>query len=227
MIRVGLINGSPRGQNSASQYFLSEAGRRLDPGLTRTEIIVVSDQLQRGTAEAALAAMNAMDALILAFPLYVDGIPSAMLDFMIRFEAYRIEHGEASEAGTPRVYAIVNNGCIEGTQNRHALQIVEHFANAAGLQWRFGVGIGGGEFLRQTKDQIPLQSKVKRKLLDALAELQADLETQEAACRKNIFFTPGIPQSFYMLAGNMGWIKSANQNGLKRKQLLAQPHRSD
>jgi hypothetical protein len=150
-----------------------------------------------------------------------------MLDFMIRFEAYRLEHREDAGAGTPRVYAIVNNGFIEGAQNRHALRILEHFANAAGLQWRFGVGIGGGEFMRQTKDEIPLKSKIKRKLLEALSQLQSDLETQEVACRKNIFFTPGIPQSFFMLAGDIGWIQSAKQNGLKRKQLLAKPHPSN
>ena len=54
-------------------------------------------------------------------------------------------------ACTPRVYAIANNGFIEGKQNEPLMQLMENFCRRAGLTWGGGVGIGGGVMLNVTR----------------------------------------------------------------------------
>ena len=47
-----------------------------------------------------------------------------------------------------RLYAIANNGFIEGQQNRTALRILESWCLHSGAIWSGGIGIGGGVMLR-------------------------------------------------------------------------------
>jgi hypothetical protein len=49
------------------------------------------------------------------------------------------------------VYAIANNGFIEGRQNEPLMRSLEHFCARSGLTWCGGVGIGGGVMLNVTR----------------------------------------------------------------------------
>lgn len=49
------------------------------------------------------------------------------------------------------MYAIANNGFIEGKQNEPLMQLMENFCRRAGLTWGGGVGIGGGVMLNATR----------------------------------------------------------------------------
>ena len=49
------------------------------------------------------------------------------------------------------MYAIANNGFIEGKQNEPLMQLMENFCRRAGLTWGGGVGIGGGVMLNVTR----------------------------------------------------------------------------
>ena len=131
-----LINCSPKKSFSASAYFL---------GLTRffTGGDRVTEKLRTpADHERILAQLHDTDAVVFCLPLYVDGIPSHALRFLEQMEAYCRENGLH-----PRVYAVANNGFIEGKQNEPLMQCFEHFCARAGLVWGGGVGIGGGVML--------------------------------------------------------------------------------
>ena len=224
MKRICMINGSPRGPKSGSQYFLDEIRRLLDPVQFRTEDFAIADCLKNGSVAQAFAAIDNADCLIFAFPLYIDSIPSHLLDFLHQLAAHR-KSAQAAAPGAqlPRLYAVVNNGFIEGTQNSNALRIMRHFADAAGFTWRFGVGIGAGEFMKETGKTIPLQSKLKHKVYEALVKLKQDIENEEVTIEKNLLVNPAMPKVLFMMAGRHHWISDARKNRVAKKQLYARP----
>lgn len=134
------INGSPKKRFCASSYFLFL--QRLFVGGDK-----VTEHLRtRGDYQRILDQMPGADAVVFGVPLYVDGIPSHVMGFMEEMERSCREKGLH-----PRVYAIANNGFIEGKQNEPLMQLMENFCRRAGLTWGGGVGIGGGVMLNVTR----------------------------------------------------------------------------
>lgn len=134
------INCSPKKSFSASSWFLAmlrlfTAGKK------------VSEKLRTPADHARiLEQLRGADAVVFCLPLYVDGIPSHVLRFMEKMEAFCKEN-----ALTPKVYCVANNGFIEGKQNEPLMRSFEHFCARAGLGWGGGVGIGGGVMLNVTR----------------------------------------------------------------------------
>ncbi len=134
------INGSPKKRFCASSYFLFL--QRLFVGGDK-----VTEHLRtRGDYQRILDQLPGADAVVFGVPLYVDGIPSHVMGFMEEMERSCREKGLH-----PRVYAIANNGFIEGKQNEPLMQLMENFCRRAGLTWGGGVGIGGGVMLNVTR----------------------------------------------------------------------------
>lgn len=72
--------------------------------------------------------------------MYVDGIPSHVLEFLQEAEEFCLKNGCHFF-----VYAISNNGFIEGIHNKSHLKMYECWCRRAGLTWGGGIGVGGGE----------------------------------------------------------------------------------
>ena len=139
-MKTVFINCSPKKRLSASSWFLALS--RLFTGGKK-----VSETLRApADHERILAALIDADAAVFVLPLYVDGIPSHVLPFLEKLEQFSRERGLRL-----RVYAIANNGFIEGRQNEPLMQELEHFCARAGLPWCGGVGIGGGVMLNVTR----------------------------------------------------------------------------
>lgn len=117
-MRVIFLTASPKRRGGASRYFASLL-RLFLPGAQKT----ILPLRNRGDFSKALSALEDIDALCLCFPLYVDALPSHLIEFLALAEAHCREH-----ACHFRVYALGNNGFIEGRQNRpratHAARLV-------------------------------------------------------------------------------------------------------
>ena len=50
-----------------------------------------------------------------------------------------------------KIYAIANNGFIEGNQNAPLFRVMENFCTRSDLQWCGGIGIGGGVMFNALK----------------------------------------------------------------------------
>ena len=139
-MKTVFINCSPRKRFCASSYFLFL--QRLFTGGEK-----VTEKLRTpADHERILDQLRGADAAVFCVPLYVDGVPSHVLRFMEKMEAFCRENRLRLH-----VYCIANNGFIEGRQNDPLMRVFENFCARAGLTWGGGVGIGGGVMLNVTR----------------------------------------------------------------------------
>ena len=139
-VKTLFINCSPKKRFCASAYFLFL--QRLFVGGEK-----VTEKLRApADHDRILEQLRDARAVVFGVPLYVDGIPSHVLRFMEKMEAFCKENDLR-----PSVYCVANNGFIEGKQCEPLMQCFGHFCRRAGLTWGGGVGIGGGVMLNVTR----------------------------------------------------------------------------
>lgn len=132
-MRVMLMNGSPKKMFSTSGYIQ----KIMKPMLGRVDIISCPMHTKADIPNA-LEQLKDIDALVIASPLYVDGIAANMLGFLAEAEKVCKEKDYHF-----KVYSITNSGFIEGHQNEINLRQYECWAERAGLTWGGGLGVGG------------------------------------------------------------------------------------
>jgi multimeric flavodoxin WrbA len=206
-LKITLINGSPKPRKSASGL-IADALRHRIGDAAECAVRRVSGP-DCGDIPASL---DGSDALVLVFPLYVDGVPSQLLRFLDEAldDIARAAKGAA-------VYVVVNNGFFEGRQNRVVFEIMRNFATRAGLRWGQAIGVGAGGMI-YTAPIGRGTMKNLGKALDALAE-----NILNARSGADYTFEPNFPRALYKAMGHRGWRRAARKNGLRTKQLYAKP----
>ena len=145
-MNVLILNGSPKKRGSTSKFL----GRVMGCLLPGCKMRYASIRAKSDCA-SVLEQLKQIDALILAAPLYVDGIPSHVLEFLQLAEQFCLENSCHFS-----LYAISNNGFIEGSHNKVHLKMYECWCRRAGIAWGGGIGIGGGEMLRVLSICFPI-----------------------------------------------------------------------
>ena len=203
-MKVAFINGSPRKDAGITARLL----RVMEERLQGCEIVRGWDSLAPFACEGGgAAAPGGADAILIAFPLYVDGIPSNLLRELI-------EHEQGLPPGT-RVYALVNNGFYEGEQNATAISMIRNWCARAKLAWGQGVGVGAGEILKReaimAMAAVVARGSLKRYngALDALAANILAGKGGGDVCTR-----PGLSRAMYIRGGNISMRAAAKANGL-------------
>ncbi len=202
-MRLVLWNGSPKAKGSASAVFLDYLAGQAGPEHTLCRV--------GGLKAPAAADFRGADALVLAFPLYVDGIPGHLLGMLEALEPdLRVLAPEA------KVYAVINCGFFEAGQCAHAMELLRHWCRRAGLCWGRGVCVGGGGMA----NAAPLGrggplSPIAR-ALDALAA-----SVLSGGLGEDILAQPALPRRLYVAAAHLGWNKTGRKNGLSKADLCA------
>ena len=213
MINLCVINGSPRKQNSGSSYLISELAKLLDKNVKTKEYYISNLMKDKTLLEEVIS----YDKIIFTSPLYADCFPSTMLEFMAAFEDFIKEKDNIKMD----MYCLVNCGFLEGTQNKIALNIMNNYCMHLNFNWRFGVGIGGGEFMTGSKD-MPLNSRMKKPVYNAFLALKEDIENNSSEVIDNILTNAKMPKIIFKFAANIGWKSMAKKNNLKAKDLYKQ-----
>ena len=143
MEKTVLINCSPKKRLSVSGFIMKCSGLMIRGRKEYFQLRTPADRLK------ILNALKTADKAVFVTPLYVDSVPSHMLPFMKEMEAFCRENGL-----NLKVYAIANNGFIEGKQNEPLMQVMENFCVRSGLSWCGGIGIGGGVMLNVERIMI-------------------------------------------------------------------------
>lgn len=209
-MKIALINGSPKIENSASGCLLKELKAFLEYNNNIiSEYHFNKTQLSREEMEQ-LAQCNV---LIFAFPIYVDGIPSHLLNCLMQLESFF----SAIEKKNIIVYSIVNCGFYEGHQTAIAIEMMRNWCIKSGLCWGQGVGVGAGGMLVSIKN-VSIGYGPKKNLGVAFKKLADNILKRSSG--EDIFITANFPRILYKLAAEMGWRKSIKANGLKRKDLF-------
>ena len=207
-MKIALVNGSPKMSHSASGCLLDHLEALLD----NENHEITKHSLRRPKLHQQVAQdLSTCDALVLAFPLYVDGIPSHFLSCLMQ-----LDECLAQTEKEILVYAIVNCGFYEGEQARWALAILENWCQRAKVRWGHGIGLGAGGMIPSTAN-IPLDAGPNKNLDKALKRLARNI--LQRASDQNLYTTANIPKLAYKLAAEMGWRRSAKLNGLKRHDL--------
>ncbi len=205
-----MINGSPKLGKSNSGMNLKALEAKLGGGNEITHYELNKKPL----SEAQYRELCGMDVLVLAFPLYIDAIPSHLFRMLVALEP----HMKTERQKEITVYAVVNNGFYEGRQNHIALDIVKNWCVRSGLRFGQGIGQGAGEMMSSVANVPPGHGPLKNYVnaLDSLARNILNRSTGET-----ILFSPNFPRIAWRMTGthNM-WNATAKKNGLKKKDIL-------
>lgn len=210
--KVLLLVGSPRGAASASNSLGDHLLRLLEERGMATKKLLVYPALgdEKKMAEL-LAAVDACDLLVAAFPLYVDQLPAPLVDLLLGIAERR--QGRAGEA-RQGLAAVINCGFPETAHCRLAGEIVRNFAVQAGFRFLgcLATGMGG------TIGNRPLATAggVVRHQVKALG-LAATSLAKGTEIPETVIGLMGkamMPRWFYNWMGDWGWRRAAKKNGV-------------
>ncbi|MBP1906772.1 multimeric flavodoxin WrbA [Paenibacillus turicensis] len=213
-MKIALINGSPKGRSSNSGLFLNILKPLIEEGNELTSYRVNSKQLNVEQFQE----INEADAIVVAFPVYFDAIPSHLLRMMVELENYRKTEKSNKEIV---LYALINNGFFEGQQCKTAANIVENWCKRCSFRFGMAIGHGAGEMFSYF-NQVPLGKGPLKNLGRAMDQLSNAILTRNSA--ESLFIQPNFPRILWRLSATyFFWHRQAKQNGLKPKDLRKQP----
>lgn len=204
---VCIINGNPRKEKSNSRIIIDYMSSMLEGNNIKVHGIFNTGI----SLEKIKKDIDKCHALILVFPLYVDSIPSQMLEFMMELEKRGVINKNIV------VYCAVNNGFYEGAQNRIAIEQVRNWSRKIQVQWGQGIGIGSGEILPHLK-KVPLGSGPLRNLGKVLEKFTENIKLTRKG--EDIYINPNYPRFLWKIQASLSWIFKARKNKVKIWEIL-------
>lgn len=222
--RALLLVGSPKGPGSTSDSIGTYLVDRLRVGSFDTEKFRIHPSIRSDKGrENLISAIDECDVLILAFPLYVDSLPSPVIRAMEFVARHRNSAKQFKRQG---FLAISNSGFPEAHHNKTALAICRRFALESGFEWLGGLALGGG----QAVDGRPLgklggMARNIRKSLDltASALIEGRPIPEEAV---SFMAKPITPVWMYTWFGELRWKRQARKHGVKNR-LYDRPYQDE
>lgn len=232
-MKIALLNGSPR-VKSASGFILSQIKSKLENKAEFIEFIIYKKNIEEKDVEEILSC----DTILLASPLYVDALPSHVVQAMVCIEENIHDLQKNIE-----VFAVSNGGFAEGHNNFIAFKIIANWCEKCGFKWNYGVGIGSAERLLVEKDKSQnkkislwsivgfiavkiftyepslfdkLRKKSFKKVFDKLAK-----DIVEPSNGENLYIRPFFPKTIFLnnLMTNVSFFVKLKTNGLKIKDI--------
>lgn len=196
MGKILMINASPRAPKSNSKQYAALFAK-VCPWQTQYMNLTRTNHL-----EVCRAADEASDVLFV-FPLYADGIPVTLLNFLKAWEEYGPRH-------KPTLSVLINCGFLEPEQNDVAVKMVKLYCRENDLPFGSVLKIGSGEAILATPFRILVQAKLK-KLARAIVGGQ----------RRTFQVTMPLPKGLFLRASTRFWIDYGMRNGVTKEQMAA------
>ncbi len=214
MKKILMVNGSPRNRISASASLLARVEKKVNRDLFDIDSVSITAALRdpdklNGILEQAVYA----DIIVIAFPLYIDSLPSITLRFLKRFQEYK---EKKDYKNNQILFTIINCGFPEAEHNRIALEIMYNFTGETGLKWGLGLGIGMGSMAGGEK--IPEKSRILKPVeneLNLMANRINNCERERTRAETR-FVLPSFPKFLYLFAATAQWKILGKKNGVKR-----------
>lgn len=206
-MKIMMINGSPKVRGSASGALLSMLKEYFKQEIR--EAVWNKNFLE----EEMIRELLESDAVIMAFPLYIDSVPSHLLQCMMQVEEHIRLYGGKKKV---MIYVMINNGFFQGKQNLPAIEVMQHWTDRCGFGFGQALGIGGGGMIPFIKG-VPRGHGPKKNLTRAFDEMAENVLKKETGNTR--MFELNYPAWAYKWQAQYGWRMSARKNGLKRKDL--------
>jgi len=205
-MKIALINGSPKVNNSASGVLLEDLKRYWGENVEIVSFGFHSSIIPKEIIEE----LAKMDVWIFAYPLYVDGIPGHLLSCLIQLEEAQLQN-----LGI-HIYGIVNCGFYEGMQAEFALKLLQNWCLKTGFIWSGGIGIGGGGGLAMMPKFEPGYGPKAPidKALRSLSDMVLRKEVQN-----NKYVSVAFPRFLYKMGAQIAWRQMIKANGGKIRDL--------
>ncbi|MDT9350188.1 hypothetical protein P3F00_06760 [Clostridium perfringens] len=194
MGKVIIINGSPRAPRSNSKEY-GEIFSSYYKGQADTFNITKKNHKE------ICSKIGDYTDILLVFPLYADGLPVTMLNFLKVLE-------ENPPKNKPKVNVIVNCGFIEPEQNNVCIDMVKLFCKQNTYEFNSVLSIGGGEAILGTPFKIFVKWKIK-KLAKSIYNNTVE----------NLSVTMPISKKMYLKASTNYWINYGKRNGITKSQM--------
>jgi len=203
-MKISIINGSQKSKESNSGLILNKLNRLISTEVKNYKLGA------KGFPEEILKEIGSGDIIVLAFPLYVDSIPTNIFKMLIKLEKYT--------TGNTIIYSIINNGFYEGEQTHIAFKIIENWCERSGAKFGGGIGQGAGETIGFVKN-IPFTGFLFYNLEHSLKQLVKKMESKEPY---NIrYLSPLLPRFLWrIMAHHFFWHPLARKNKLNKKDLF-------
>ena len=194
MGKIMIINGSPRAPKSNSKKY---ADLFMKNCTVPTKYFAIT---KKNHLELCKTMEDFTDVLF-TFPLYADGIPVTLMNFLKTLE-------ENPPKQKPRISVLINCGFIEPEQNDIAVKMLRFFCKKQGYSFGSLLRIGSGEAILTTPFKVFVTRKIKR-LAISVSEGR----------NENLKATMPLPKKIFVRASTSYWENCGKRNGITREQM--------
>lgn len=194
MGKILILNGSPRAPKSNSKRY-SEIFRKYVHEHVEYRNITKSNH-----SELASMAGEYSD-LVLVFPLYADGLPVTLLNFLKILEMQ-------SPKFKPKISVLINCGFMEFSQNNIAVEMIKLFCKQNHYVYGSTLKIGSGEAILDSPFRILAVQKIKK-----FAKSVVENKKQE------FHITMPLPHSLFLKASRKYWIQYGERYGISEREM--------
>lgn len=189
-----ILNGSPRAPRSNSKEYAALFARYCPE---HTEYFNIT----KSNHQELCQAMEQYSDVLLVFPLYADGIPVTLLNFLTHME-------RTLPQVKPTISVLINCGFYEPEQNDVAVEMIGIFCQQTGCPLGSVLKIGSGEAILATPFRFLVARKI-RKLARAMA----------GGRRWVGKVTMPIPKTWFLRASCVYWENYGKRNGITKEQM--------
>ncbi len=194
MGKIMIINASPRAPKSNSRQYaeLFAKNCKLEAEyfcVTKTNHPDLCHEVER------------FSDILFVFPLYADGIPVTLLNFLKAMEAY-------APKKKPVISVLINCGFIEPQQNNIAVKMIQLFCKKNGYPFGSILKIGGGEAILSTPFQVLVKAKIKKLAASITKEKYQTLQV-----------TMPLTKKMYLKASTGYWENYGKRNGITKEEM--------
>lgn len=194
MAGILILNGSPRAPRSNSKRYAALF-------MNRCKVQCEYQNITKSNHAELCEKMNEVSDVLLVFPLYADGLPVTLLDFLKTLETCPPER-------KPVISMLINCGFFEYHQNDIAVRMVELFCRQNGYRFGSVLKIASGEAILD----MPFCGLVKRKL----GQLAAAIVQGKA---RVLHVSMPLTRGMFVWASTRYWVSYGKKNGVSREQM--------
>lgn len=203
---VALINASPKAKGSASGILLDDMKACLGGRVDVEEICFRTGKI----TEDMIAKLQKADTWVVAFPLYIDSLPSHLISCLKQLEKV------TWKCANLNIYGIANCGFYEGNQAEPALNVIKNWCAKAGCVYQGSLGVGGGGAIA-VSEQYGGKKGIRSRIYKAVKDMAEHIIKKEGAMNK--YATVAFPRFIYRLCVHRFWCNMVKENGGTKKDL--------